>query len=127
MDIRDADDRAATWVSFLLLGVALLIALRFGSVNAFHDTANAVATSICTRWLPPNLAGVWTGLFNFPGVPVSSGAIAFGILSLLPDEPILQVGSGVGCALVFALLIAAIRGPACLSHKAPATVGRASD
>ena len=38
----------------------------------------------------------------------SSGAVAFGILSLLPVELILQVGSGAGYAMVFALLIAAI-------------------
>jgi PiT family inorganic phosphate transporter len=41
-------------------------------------------------------------------VLVSSGAVAFGIISLLPVELILQVGSGAGFAMVFALLIAAI-------------------
>ncbi len=51
---------------------------------------------------------VWSGLFNFLGVLVSSGAVAFGIISLLPVELILQVGSGAGFAMVFALLIAAI-------------------
>ena len=39
---------------------------------------------------------------------VSSGAVAFGIVSLLPVELILQVGSGAGFAMVFALLAAAI-------------------
>jgi PiT family inorganic phosphate transporter len=38
----------------------------------------------------------------------STGAVAFGIVSLLPVELILQVGSGAGFAMVFALLIAAI-------------------
>jgi len=51
---------------------------------------------------------VWSGLFNFLGVLVSSGAVAFGIISLLPVELILQVGSSAGFAMVFALLIAAI-------------------
>ena len=74
----------------------------------FHDTANAVATVIYTHSLPPNFAVVWSGFFNFLGVLVSSGAVAFGILSLLPVELILQVGSGAGFAMVFALLIAAI-------------------
>ena len=37
---------ATTWVPYLLLGVALLIALGFEFVNGFHDTANAVATVI---------------------------------------------------------------------------------
>src|SRR5579859_5759070 len=93
---------------FVLLGIALFIALGFEFVNGFHDTANAVATVIYTHSLPPNFAVVWSGCFNFLGVLVSSGAVAFGIVSLLPVELILQVGSGAGFAMVFALLIAAI-------------------
>jgi PiT family inorganic phosphate transporter len=93
---------------YILLGIALLIALSFEFVNGFHDTANAVATVIYTHSLSPNLAVVWSGFFNFLGVLVSSGAVAFGIVSLLPVELILQVGSGAGFAMVFALLIAAI-------------------
>jgi PiT family inorganic phosphate transporter len=93
---------------YVLLGIALLIALGFEFVNGFHDTANAVATVIYTHSLSPNLAVVWSGCFNFLGVLVSSGAVAFGIVSLLPVELILQVGSGAGFAMVFALLIAAI-------------------
>jgi len=93
---------------YILLGIALLIALGFEFVNGFHDTANAVATVIYTNSLSPNLAVIWSGFFNFLGVLVSSGAVAFGIVSLLPVELILQVGSGAGFAMVFALLIAAI-------------------
>ena len=91
-----------------MLFVALLIALGFEFVNGFHDTANAVATVIYTRSLPANFAVVWSGLFNLAGVLTSSGAVAFGIISLLPVELILQVGSSAGFAMVFALLIAAI-------------------
>ncbi|WP_027010656.1 inorganic phosphate transporter [Comamonas sp. B-9] len=97
-----------TMVAFLLLAVALLIALGFEFVNGFHDTANAVATVIYTHSMPPNVAVVWSGLFNFLGVLTSSGAVAYGIISLLPVELILQVTSGAGFAMVFALLIAAI-------------------
>jgi PiT family inorganic phosphate transporter len=93
---------------FVLLGLALVIALGFEFVNGFHDTANAVATVIYTHSLPPPVAVVWSGLFNFLGVLVSSGAVAFGIISLLPVELILQVGSSAGFAMVFALLLAAI-------------------
>ncbi|MEE3624617.1 inorganic phosphate transporter [Nitrospirillum sp. BR 11752] len=93
---------------FLLLGVALLIALGFEFVNGFHDTANAVATVIYTHSLPANVAVVWSGLCNFAGVLFSTGAVAFGIVSLLPVELILQVGSDAGFAMVFSLLIAAI-------------------
>jgi PiT family inorganic phosphate transporter len=99
---------AATYASFVLLIVALLIALGFEFVNGFHDTANAVATVIYTHSLPPNLAVLWSGCFNFLGVLLSSGTVAFGIISLLPVELILQVGSSAGFAMVFALLIAAI-------------------
>ncbi len=93
---------------YILLGVALLTALGFEFVNGFHDTANAVATVIYTHSLEPHVAVVWSGMWNFIGVLVSSGAVAFAIVSLLPVELILQVGSGAGFAMVFALLIAAI-------------------
>ena len=93
---------------FLLLGLALLVALGFEFVNGFHDTANAVATVIYTHSLEPHIAVVWSGLWNFLGVVTSTGLVAFGIISLLPVELILQVGSKAGFAMVFALLVAAI-------------------
>ena len=93
---------------YILLGVALFVALAFEFVNGFHDTANAVATVIYTHSLDPQIAVTWSGFCNFIGVVLSSGAVAFGIVSLLPVELILQVGSGAGFAMVFALLVAAI-------------------
>lgn len=107
-DMHDLGTTVTTWTPFLLLGVALLIALGFEFVNGFHDTANAVATVIYTHSLPPHFAVVWSGCFNFLGVLLSSGAVAFGIIALLPVELILQVGSSAGFAMIFALLIAAI-------------------
>lgn len=107
-DVDNMGTVVTTWTPFLLLGVALLIALGFEFVNGFHDTANAVATVIYTHSLPPGFAVVWSGVFNFLGVLFSSGAVAFGIIALLPVELILQVGSGAGFAMIFALLIAAI-------------------
>src|SRR5271167_3135886 len=93
---------------YLLLVLALLVALGFEFVNGFHDTANAVATVIYTHSLEPHIAVVWSGFWNFLGVLTSSGAVAFAIVSLLPVELILQVGSKAGFAMVFALLVAAI-------------------
>src|ERR1700691_2007404 len=93
---------------YLLLGLALLVALAFEFVNGFHDTANAVATVIYTHSLEPHIAVVWSGFWNFLGVLASSGLVAFAIVSLLPVELILQVGSKAGFAMVFALLVAAI-------------------
>jgi PiT family inorganic phosphate transporter len=101
-------ERGTSVFPYLLLGVALLVALGFEFVNGFHDTANAVATVIYTHSLEPHLAVAWSGFCNFVGVLLSSGAVAFTIITLLPVELILQVGSGSGFAMVFALLIAAI-------------------
>jgi PiT family inorganic phosphate transporter len=91
---------------FLLL--ALGMALTFEFVNGFHDTANAVATVIYTQSLKPTIAVVWAGCWNLVGVLTSSGAVAFGVLALLPVELVLNVGTGAGFAMVFALLISAI-------------------
>jgi len=99
---------AQSALPYILLGIALLIALAFEMCNGFHDTSNAVATVIYTHSLAPNVAVVWSGMFNFIGVLTSSGLVAFGIISLLPVELILQVGSQAGFSMVFALLIAAI-------------------
>src|SRR3954470_20251285 len=91
---------------FLLL--ALGLALSFEFVNGFHDTANAVATVIYTHSLKPVIAVVWPGIWNLIGVLTSSGLVAFSIVSLLPVELVLNVGSGAGFAMVFSLLLSAI-------------------
>jgi PiT family inorganic phosphate transporter len=59
---------------YVLLGIALLVALGFEFVNGFHDTANAMATVIYTHSLEPHVAVVWSGFWNFLGVMVSSPA-----------------------------------------------------
>src|ERR1700689_1833438 len=92
----------------LFLCLALLLALSFEFVNGFHDTANAVATVIYTNSLKPTQAVVWSGLWNLIGVLTSSGAVAFGIVALLPVELVINVGSGAGFAMVFSLLLSAI-------------------
>jgi PiT family inorganic phosphate transporter len=107
-DIDETGAQITAFLPFVMLFVALLIALGFEFVNGFHDTANAVATVIYTHSLPAEMAVIWSGAFNFLGVLTSTGAVAFGIVSLLPVELILQVGSSAGFAMVFALLIAAI-------------------
>ena len=107
-DVDATGTKITTYLPYILLFIALLIALGFEFVNGFHDTANAVATVIYTHSLPAEFAVIWSCFFNFLGVLLSSGAVAFGIVSLLPVELILQVGSSAGFAMVFALLIAAI-------------------
>jgi inorganic phosphate transporter, PiT family len=100
------DDLSIGATLFLLL--ALGLALSFEFVNGFHDTANAVATVIYTNSLRPTVAVMWSGLWNLLGVLTSSGAVAFGILALLPVELILNVGSAAGFAMIFSLLLSAI-------------------
>ncbi len=107
-DISQVGEHSVATGAFVLLAIALLIALGFEFVNGFHDTANAVATVIYTHSLPPMAAVIWSGTFNFLGVLTSSGAVAYTVVTLLPVELILQVGSGAGYAMIFALLIAAI-------------------
>jgi PiT family inorganic phosphate transporter len=102
----EATTPAALTILFLVLAVGLALAFEF--VNGFHDTANAVATVIYTNTLPATPAVVWSGLWNLVGVLVSSGAVAFGIVALLPVELVINIGSCAGFAMVFALLLSAI-------------------
>lgn len=106
-DTSQVGERLALGV-FLFLGLALVIALGFEFVNGFHDTANAVATVIYTHSMPAPLAVVWSGFFNFLGVMLSSGAVAYSIVTLLPVDLVLHVGSAAGYAMIFALLLAAV-------------------
>jgi inorganic phosphate transporter, PiT family len=101
-------DGSVGWGTLLLLGVCLLIALGFEFVNGFHDTANAVATVIYTNSLKPNVAVVWSGLMNFFGVLFSSGAVAFGIVHLLPVDLLININGTAGILMVLSLLTAAI-------------------
>ncbi|MDO6414979.1 inorganic phosphate transporter [Sphingomonas sp. BIUV-7] len=94
--------------AFSFLTLALIIALAFEFVNGFHDTANAVATVIYTHSMPPITAVIWSGVWNFIGVVISTGAVAYSIITLLPVELILNVGSAGGFAMIFALLLAAV-------------------
>ena len=51
---------------------------------------------------------VWSGFFNFLGVALSTGAVAYSIVTILPTELILQTGSAGGYAMIFSLLLAAV-------------------
>jgi PiT family inorganic phosphate transporter len=94
--------------TYVLLVLAVGLALGFEFVNGFHDTANAVATVIYTHTLKPTPAVVWSGIWNLIGVLSASGAVAFGIVALLPVELVINIGSAAGFAMVFSLLVSAI-------------------
>src|ERR1700742_1878110 len=59
-DFGATGTKGSSFLPYLLLFIALLIALGFEFVNGFHDTANAVATVIYTRSLPARIAVVWS-------------------------------------------------------------------
>lgn len=64
--------------------VIIVLALAFDFINGFHDTANAIATSIGTRVLKPSTAIVMAAVLNLVGALVSSGVaktIGSGIVS----------------------------------------------
>ena len=105
-EILSSGDPTALTYALLILAVGLALVFEF--VNGFHDTANAVATVIYTRTLNPTPAVIWSGIWNLIGVLTSSGAVAFGILALLPVDLILNIGSAGGFAMVFSLLASAI-------------------
>ncbi len=50
-----------------MLVAVVVIAVVFDYINGFHDTANAIATSVATRALPPRIAIVMAAAFNFIG------------------------------------------------------------
>jgi PiT family inorganic phosphate transporter len=71
-------------VSEALLVVVIVTALAFDFTNGFHDTANAVATSISTRAMPPRLAVAFSAILNFVGAFISlkvATTIASGIVA----------------------------------------------
>jgi inorganic phosphate transporter, PiT family len=108
-DLDATGTKITSYVPFFMLFVALLIALGFEFVNGFHDTANAVATVIYTHALPAELAVIWSGFFNFLGVALSTGAVAFGILGtwwlgLPASSSHTMIGSIIGVGVANALM-----------------------
>src|SRR5947209_544296 len=59
----------------LALALIIVLGLIFDFINGFHDTANAIATSVATRVLSPAQAVVMAGVLNFLGA-LSGTAVA---------------------------------------------------
>ena len=57
----------------MLLWLVIFLAIAFDYINGFHDTANAVATSVSTRAIQPRYAIIMAALLNFLGALVSTG------------------------------------------------------
>lgn len=61
--------------SFILLIIVVVLAVGFDFINGFHDTANAIATSVSTRVIPPTVAIIMAAVLNFVGA-LSGTAVA---------------------------------------------------
>ena len=59
--------------SHYLVWLVVFLALAFDYINGFHDTANAIATSVSTRAIEPKKAIMMTAALNFRGAMVSTG------------------------------------------------------
>jgi PiT family inorganic phosphate transporter len=82
----------------VLLVTVVVIALAFDFTNGFHDTANAVATSVSTRALSPRIAVLIAAIMNFVGA-LTSTAVAKTI-----SNGILQEGAATQQVVLAALL-----------------------
>lgn len=60
-------------ISLIILGIIIFLALAFDFINGFHDTANAIATSISTRALTPRWAIILAAVMNFIGAMLFTG------------------------------------------------------
>ena len=69
----------------VMLIVVIVLALLFDYINGFHDTANAIATSVATRAIDPRIAIGMAALFNFAGA-FAGTAVAKTIGAGLVDE-----------------------------------------
>ncbi len=95
-------------VLFILCVLAVCV---FEFANGFHDTANAVATVIYTGSLKPTYAVVWSGLWNFIGLFLSSFwgyKVAMGIVNLLPLSDLINLSTGESVSLVLGMLLSGI-------------------
>jgi inorganic phosphate transporter, PiT family len=85
----------------LILYIVVATALVFDFTNGFHDTANAVATSISTRAIPPRLAVAYAAVLNFAGAFISLEVAA------TVAEDVVEAGA-ITTTIVFAGLVGAI-------------------
>lgn len=85
-----------------LIWLIVLLAVLFDYINGFHDTANAIATSVSTRAISPRNAIFMAAILNFTGAMVSTG-VAKTIGGDLVSQP-----SEISLEVIVAALIGAI-------------------
>ncbi|MBM7609582.1 PiT family inorganic phosphate transporter [Lysinibacillus composti] len=93
----------------ILTILVVIFALGFDFINGFHDTANAIATSVSTRALPPRVAVYLAAIMNFIGAITFVG-VAKAIAKDIVDPFALNVGANdtTGTVVILAALISAI-------------------
>ncbi|WP_025693145.1 inorganic phosphate transporter [Paenibacillus zanthoxyli] len=90
--------------SLLVLGIVIILALGFDFINGFHDTANAIATSVSTRALSPRTAIIMAACMNFIGAMLFTG-VAKTIGGSVADPTKLDNGIEVVIATLLAAII----------------------
>ncbi len=89
-DSRQEPIAPGSAVDDVLLVTVIVVALAFDFTNGFHDTANAVATSVSTRALPPRIAVLIASVANLAGAFVTTAVaktIGQDIVSTELDRP----------------------------------------
>ena len=102
----------------LILGLVIVTALAFDFTNGFHDTANAVATSIATGALKPRTAVLIAGILNLVGAFLSvqvAKTISSGLVDDAKITPTVIFAGLVG-AIVWNLLTWLVGLPSSSSH-----------
>jgi inorganic phosphate transporter, PiT family len=92
----------------VLLVATVLIALGFDFTNGFHDTANAVATSISTRALGPRAAVALSAVFNLIGALVAIEILHTHVANTIGG--LVAPKQGVSLGMIIAALIGASHG-----------------
>ncbi|EGG35738.1 MULTISPECIES: inorganic phosphate transporter [Paenibacillus] len=90
--------------TMLVLVIVVFLALAFDFINGFHDTANAIATSVSTRALKPRVAILLAASMNFVGAMMFTG-VAKTIGGSVADPTKLDNGIEVVIATLLAAII----------------------
>ncbi|MGN7360509.1 inorganic phosphate transporter [Paenibacillus sp. SAF-054] len=90
--------------SIFVIGIVIFLALAFDFINGFHDTANAIATSVSTRALKPRTAIILAAAMNFLGAILFTG-VAKKIGGSVTDPTTLDNGLEVVTATLLAAII----------------------
>jgi inorganic phosphate transporter, PiT family len=91
----------------ILLGVTIAIALGFDFTNGFHDTANAVATTVSTRAMSPRLAVLLSAALNLAGALVATQVLHTKVSNTI-GSLVHPLGTQIALKFVVAALLAAI-------------------